>query len=89
MINKYKQLRQEERDQIFLLKRENKLNTEIVKILGRNKSTIGRELKRNEHKNSTNIFFQIPLKGRQTKGKNKGEKRITLKRQSAKRIYSF
>lgn len=50
MTRKYKQLSQKERDRIFLLKRENKTNNDIAKILGRDKSTIGRELKRNKHK---------------------------------------
>lgn len=45
----YKQLGQNERDQIFQLKKKGLTNTEIGKKLGRNKSTIGRELKRNQH----------------------------------------
>lgn len=45
----YQQLRQPERDKIFQLKRKGLTNTEIGKKLGRDKSTIGRELRRNTH----------------------------------------
>lgn len=45
----YTQLGQKERDQIFLLKKKGLTNTEIALKLGRNKSTIGRELRRNTH----------------------------------------
>lgn len=51
MINKqYTQLKQKERDRIFLLKKKGLTNSDIAKKLGRNKSTIGRELKRNIHR---------------------------------------
>src|SRR3972149_10006927 len=45
----YKQLDQKDRDRIFLLKKKGMTNSEIAKKLGRNKSTIGRELCRNTH----------------------------------------
>ncbi len=45
----YKQLGQAERDKIFQLKKKGLNNVEIGKHLGRNKSTIGRELRRNTH----------------------------------------
>lgn len=45
----YHQLGQKERDRIFLLKKKGITNTEIAVKLGRNKSTIGRELRRNIH----------------------------------------
>jgi IS30 family transposase len=45
----YKQLNQKERDRIFLFKSKGLTNTAIAKCLGRDKSTIGRELKRNKH----------------------------------------
>lgn len=45
----YHQLGQKERDRIFLLKRNGLTNTEIATKLGRDKSTIGRELRRNTH----------------------------------------
>lgn len=46
----YTQLGQKERDRIFLLKTKGKTNTAIAKLLGRSKTTIGRELRRNIHK---------------------------------------
>lgn len=45
----YHQLGQKERDRIFLLKKKGLTNTAIAVKLGRNKSTIGRELRRNIH----------------------------------------
>src|SRR3990167_6244622 len=45
----YKQLDQKERDKIYRLKEKGWLNSDIAKSLGRNKSTIGRELRRNSH----------------------------------------
>lgn len=45
----YTQLGQKERDQIFLLKKKGVSNSDIAKKLGRNKTTIGRELRRNIH----------------------------------------
>ena len=49
-MNKYNQISQKERDQIFLLKKRGLTNTEIALKLGRDKSTIGRELERNIHR---------------------------------------
>lgn len=49
MNKKYNQLDQQERDQIFLFKKKGLTNFEIAKQLGRDKSTIGREIKRNTH----------------------------------------
>ena len=50
MTNKhYVQLDQKERDQIFRLKIKELTNTEIAAKLGRDTSTIGRELRRNMH----------------------------------------
>ena len=46
MIN-YNQLTQTERYQIYALRKANKNPTEISRVLGRHKSTIYRELKRN------------------------------------------
>ena len=51
MKNKhYTQLGQKERDRIFLLKSKGMTKSAIAKRLGRDKTTIGRELKRNIHK---------------------------------------
>lgn len=46
---KYKQLDQKERDRIYLLKKKGMSNSDIAKQIGRDKSTIGRELLRNLH----------------------------------------
>lgn len=46
---KYKQLDQKERDRIFLFKKKGETNSDIAKLIGRDKTTIGRELKRNVH----------------------------------------
>lgn len=48
-MNKYNQIDQKERDRIFLFKKRGLTNTEIALKLGRDKSTIGREIKRNIH----------------------------------------
>lgn len=45
----YNQLDQKERDRIFLLKKQGLANVDIAKRLGRDKSTIGREIRRNIH----------------------------------------
>ena len=50
MHNKsYKQLGQKEREKIYQLKQKGITNSDIAERLGRNKSTIGRELRRNQH----------------------------------------
>ena len=46
-MRNYNQLTQTERFQIYALRKANKNPTEISQILGRHKSTIYRELKRN------------------------------------------
>lgn len=50
MSKQYKQLNQEERDQIYLLLRQGKKQSEIALALKRDKSTISRELSQNNHK---------------------------------------
>jgi len=47
--NTYTQLGQKERDKIYQLKQKGITNTDIAAKLGRDKSTIGRELRRNQH----------------------------------------
>src|SRR3989338_6681490 len=50
MHNKsYKQLGQKEREKIYQLKQKGITNSDIAERLGRNKSTIGREIRRNQH----------------------------------------
>src|SRR3989344_2961628 len=46
----YKQLGEKERDRIYLLKEKGLTNVEIANRLSRDKSTIGREIKRNSHR---------------------------------------
>ena len=45
----YVQLGQKEREQIYRLKKKGAANSDIATKLGRDKSTIGRELRRNQH----------------------------------------
>ena len=45
----YIQLGQKEREQIYRFKKKGATNSDIAKKLGRDKSTIGRELRRNQH----------------------------------------
>ena len=45
----YTQLGQKEREKIYQLKKKGTTNNDIAKKLGRDKSTIGRELRRNRH----------------------------------------
>ena len=47
--NIYKQLNQKERETIYQLKKRGLTNSDIAQKLGRDKSTIGRELRRNQH----------------------------------------
>ena len=49
-MKQYNQIDQKERDRIFLLKKRGLTNVAIASKLGRDKSTIGRELKRNKHR---------------------------------------
>ena len=52
-MRNYNQLTQTERYQIYALRKANKNPTEISRVLGRHKSTIYRELKRNLGKRAT------------------------------------
>lgn len=45
----YKQLRQKDREKIYKLKQKGMTNSDIAKKLDRDKSTVGRELRRNRH----------------------------------------
>lgn len=47
--NNYKQISQKEREKIYQLKNKGITNSDIAEKLGRDKSTIGRELRRNQH----------------------------------------
>ncbi len=50
MTKKYKQLKQKERNLIYLLLRKGKTQKDIAQTLKRDKSTISRELTRNKHR---------------------------------------
>ncbi len=54
--NKYNQLTSEERDKIAILRAEGKSLTLIANMIGRNKSTISRELRRNR----TPVYDKFP-----------------------------
>lgn len=86
MTNKYKQLSQKERDRIFLLKQGGKSNSDIAKILGRDKSTIGRELKRNKH-NKFNQYLPDTAERKANKRKKQGRKKNYLKKDIALKEY--
>ncbi|MBI5306350.1 IS30 family transposase [Candidatus Wolfebacteria bacterium] len=86
MTKKYKQLSQEERDRIFLLKQQGKSNTDIAKILGRDKSTIGRELKRNRHR-KFNQYLPDTAQRKTDKRKKKGRKKNYLDKDNRLKEY--
>lgn len=86
MAKIYKQLLQKERDRIFLLKREGKTNTDISKMLGRDKSTIGRELKRNKHK-KFNQYLPDTAQRKANKRKKQNRKKNYLEKDAALKEY--
>lgn len=88
MTKKYKQLSQKERDRIFLLKQEGKSNTDIAKILGRNKSTIGRELQRNKHR-KFNQYLPDTAQRKANKRKEQGRKRNYLDKEPKLKEYTI
>ncbi len=75
MTKQYTQLDQKDRDRIFLLKRKGMPNSDIAKQLGRNKSTIGRELRRNIH---LKIRQYLPDTAQRKANKRKGRGRKEL-----------
>jgi len=78
MDKKYTQLTSEEPDRIAVLRARGKKPSEIAKILGRNKSTLCRELKRN--KSSTyNLYLSHRAHERAVKRKSKAVQRPRLK----------
>ena len=60
-MRNYNQFTQTERYQIYALRKANKNPTEISRVLGRHKSTIYRELKRNLGKEATVLSKHINL----------------------------
>jgi IS30 family transposase len=77
MKTNYTQPGQRERDQIFLLLKEGKTQKEIANIIGRDKSTISRELNRNMHQ-KFNIYLPDTATRKAEKRKEKGRKQRYL-----------
>lgn len=81
----YHQLGQKERDRIFLLKKKGLTNTEIALMIGRDKSTIGRELRRNAHQ-KFNQYLPDTAMRKAEKRKGQGRKvRYVVKDASLKK----
>ena len=81
----YHQLGQKERDRIFLLKKKGLTNTEIATKLGRDKSTIGRELRRNTHQ-KFHQYLPDTAERKTLKRKERGRKvRYVVKDEALKR----
>lgn len=81
----YTQLGQKERDRIFLLKKKSKTNSAIAKLLGRDKTTIGRELKRNTHQ-KLHQYLPDTAQRKASKRKEMGRKqRYIVKRPALKK----
>lgn len=77
--NQYTQLGQKERDRIFLLKSKGMTNSAIAKRLGRDKTTIGRELVRNIHK-KLHQYLPDTAQRKANKRKERGRKqKYTIK----------
>ena len=77
MNTKYTHLGQEDRNQIFLLLKDGKNQKEIANIIGRDKSTISRELERNIHQ-KFNIYLPDTATRKAEKRKEKGRKQRYL-----------
>lgn len=76
----YTQLDQKDRDQIFLLKKKGMSNSDIAKQLGRNKSTIGRELRRNLHQ-KIHQYLPDTAQRKADKRKERGRKKLYIVKQ--------
>lgn len=73
MSKQYKQLNQEERNQIYLLLRQGKTQKEIALALKRDKSTISRELSQNKHR-KFNEYLPDTAQRKSIRKKTKGRK---------------
>lgn len=83
MTNKhYTQLGQKERDRIFLFKKKGKTNSAIARLLGRDKSTIGRELRRNIHQ-KVRQYLPDTAQRKANKRKELGRKELYVVKQPA------
>lgn len=77
----YRQLDQKERDRIFLLKKKGVSNSDIAEKLGRDKSTIGRELSRNIHQR-IHQYLPDTAQRKVNKRKERGRKEWYVVKQS-------
>lgn len=77
MAKQYVHLNSEERDRIFWLLGRGQNQKQIAQILGRDKSTIGRELRRNEHQ-KFETYLPDTAQRKAVKKKEKGRKRRYL-----------
>lgn len=76
----YTQLGQKDRDRIFLFKKKGMSNSDIAKQLGRNKSTIGRELLRNLHQ-KIHQYLPDTAQRKADKRKERGRKKLYIVKQ--------
>ena len=79
---KYNQLGQKERDRIFLFKKKGLTDSAIAEKLGRDKSTIGRELHRNFHKKFKQ-YLPDTAQRKANKRKERGRKQHYIIKQPA------
>ena len=86
MSKQYKQLNQEERDQIYLLLRQGKKQKEIALALKRDKSTISRELGQNKHK-KFNEYLPDTAQRKSNKKKKTSRKQPYVDKQPAVKKY--
>jgi len=86
MNTKYTHLGQEECEQIFLLLKDGKNQNEIANIIGRDKSTISRELSRNVHQ-KFNVYLPDTAARKAEKRKEKGRKQQYLDKDSELKQY--
>lgn len=86
MNTKYTHLGQEECDQIFLLLKDGKNQKEIANIMGRDKSTISRELSRNVHQ-KFNLYLPDTAARKAEKRKEKSRKQRYLDKDSELKQY--
>ena len=81
MKNTYSQLSSEERDQIAILRAQGNSLSDIAKIVGRNKSTVCRELNRNQTP-TYNVYLPHKAHERAKQRKQQAAERPRLKNQT-------
>ena len=81
MKNTYSQLSSEERDQIAILRAQGNSLSDIAKIIGRNKSTVCRELNRNQTP-TYNVYLPHKAHERAKQRKQQAAERPRLKNQT-------